>query len=212
MVSSSVTPVVTLSQSVHTSLAFRYWNNLWSHEENRRRYGRMASPEGLGGNWIIEVGGQVAEADLRAPLSQIKALLDHRCLFTDIADFRDTPSTLENVTLFLGRQFLVGKFEFLTVHESDSLACTFRGGDLTLRMKVLNLTLDIKGSQDESGLMTSREQVTQAVIETHAQFANASDLRGDQWAQSVFEILKQRVHGLALVRVDLGGGQYIVVG
>ncbi len=212
MVRFSVNPVVTLAQSVHASLAYRHWNNLWSHDENLRRYGSMASPEGLGGNWIVELAGRVAEADLHEPLGRIKSLLDHRCLFTDVAEFRDSPSTLENVTLFLGRQFLVGDFEFLSVHESDSLSCTLRAGVLTLRFRLLNLTLDIEGVPDESGLMTSREQVTQSVIETHAQFANASDLLGDQWAQSVLENLKQSVRGLALVRIDLGGGQYIVVG
>src|SRR5690606_18321654 len=138
--------------SVHVSLAYRCWNSLWSHEENQRRYGSLASPEGVGGNWRIEIGrDDENEAAFDTELARLKGLVDHRCLFTDLEEFRTAPSTLENVTYFLG-QNLFGRSDqwaFLTVHENERLACTI-GKDLslTLQLKIQNLTLTLEGSRD----------------------------------------------------------------
>ncbi len=62
---------------------------------------------------------------------------------------------------------------------------------MSRELKVLNLRL----RQNESGLMTTREQVTQAVIQTHAEFGQVDMGNEKHWANSLFEILKQRVTG-----------------
>ncbi len=203
--------MVLLSKSVYTSLAARYWNSRWSQNENAKRYGELASSEGVGGNWRIEIGGPVSESELEAPLKAIKALLDHRCLFVDLPEFADKASTLEAVTQYLGQKFLDERFRFLTVHETDRLACTVDGAGMRIEFDVMNLRLTIKGVPDESGLIFSRELVTQSVKDTHAEFTADLVLSEIEWSRSLLENLRRRVPGLHSLRVDLGRGKYIVV-
>ena len=209
--------MISLSRSVHVSLAYRYWNSRWSHEENRRRYGLLASPEGVGGNWRVEIGRNDDNEAIFGPrLASLKGLVDHRCLFTDLADFEQTPCTLENVTVYLaGRLFASNEqWSFLTVHENDRISCTVRPDRdaVELNIKILNLSLTIRGDRNEDGLMTSREQVTQSVIEIHRDFGNGDFQNEKTWAETLFAELQSRVAGLVSLRVDLGQGKYIVVG
>lgn len=158
--------MIRVTNSVHVSLAYRM--------------GGIP----LGGNWRIE----------GTDLSGVKEMLDHRCLFTDLPEFRDGDSGPWQVARFLG----------MTIHASDAETYT----PTTRTLKILNLAL----KQNEIGLMTSREQVTQAVIETHAEFHPAEEMDEREWAKALFETLKQRVKGLVELTVDLSGGKYIVVG
>lgn len=208
--------MLTLSRSVHVSLAYRCWNNQWSQEENRRRYGLQASAEGLGGNWLIEIGRSDEREDKLEPqLAQLKGLLDHRCLFTHVEEFHSTPSTLENVTVWLGKQLFNGDpgWSYVTIHENDRTACTVQadGRPLQLSLRILNLTMTLQGVPDESGLMTSRDLLTQLVIRTLREFENVDYNDFETWGNTLFATFQSGAPGLKSLRVDLGGGKYIVV-
>jgi len=210
------TLMMTLSQSVHVSLAYRYWNSRWSHAENLRYYGSLASIEGLGGNWRVEVGLRGDDESLLPPqLARLKAMVDHRCLFTDLEAFAERPATLENVAAYLAEQLFSapGDWSHLTIYESDSCACSVQShkSGLQMQLKVMNLTLTISGAADESGLMTSRDQVTQAVREIHREFGSVEGLTQKSWAESLLKSLQGRIKSLNLLRVDLGDRKYILV-
>lgn len=204
-----------ISRSAYVSLAYRHWNNRWSTDENVRRYGALGSAEGLGGNWNIEVGLLGQQEDiLQVKLDQLKALLDHRCLFTDLEDFRDGPSTIEKVTSVLGQKLFMEPtpWTHLTIRENDRLACTAdRTRGLSLKIRIMNLELSFQGPLDESGLMINRERVTQSAIQLYKSFDAESFSTERAWAEALYSQLNQSMASLFSVRIDLGRGRYIVV-
>lgn len=203
--------MVSLSQSVYVSLAYRLWNNQWSHERNLNVYGAQASPEGVGGNWRIELTLQSDENAFTVPLARLKNILDHRSLFTDLEPFFRQASTLERVT-----QHLAGTMEIpwtrLTVHESERLACAVEPGsrEVQLIQRENNLWLTLRGVPDEeSGLLLARHEVTQQVIKIFK--AHGAKQMADErtWAEWLFSHLRAALPLLESVRIDLGRDKYI---
>jgi|GEM_PF-6504759 len=184
-----------LAQSVYVSLAYK--------------------PGSLpvGGNWKIEVGGDVEEHDLAAPLAEFKALLDHRCLFTDLPEFATRPSTAENVARLLAAKLFARspRWSFLAIYETEDWVCVARKDGLEIQQKVLNLNLCVKVAANEESLMTSRDRVTQSVIDLYRREPEPNNINAREWATSLFAKLRGTVPGLDSLRVDLGGGKYIVV-
>lgn len=193
--------MVEVSQSVYVSAAHRYWNSQWSHEKNVQIYGASASPEGVGSNLRLEFSGPESE------LLRLKQLIDHRCLFTDIPEFADRPSTLEKITEYLAARVPAGAG--LRVYENDHLSCTCRGGEITVSLKVMNLTVTVRAPIDaESGLAMDRALVTQEVKKAFAESAEGDPY---PWSQQLFSRLKSQIENLHSLRIDLNRHEYILI-
>jgi 6-pyruvoyltetrahydropterin/6-carboxytetrahydropterin synthase len=68
-----------LTRAVHFSASHRYYRPEWSEEENRRRFGEAALPEGHGHNYRCEVtvcGPIDAETGMVMQLPELDRLLD----------------------------------------------------------------------------------------------------------------------------------------
>jgi 6-pyruvoyltetrahydropterin/6-carboxytetrahydropterin synthase len=103
---------VRLIRRVAFSAGHRYWRSARSEEENRRLFGRWASPYNHGHNYVLEaeIEGPVDEQtgmvvnikDLDAILqSRVVAVLDQKSLNDEVEWFADRIPSLENLLLFL---------------------------------------------------------------------------------------------------------------
>jgi 6-pyruvoyltetrahydropterin/6-carboxytetrahydropterin synthase len=103
-----------LTRAVHFSASHRYYRPEWSAEENRRRFGASASPEGHGHNYRCEVtvaGPIDAETGMVVDLDQLDRILDaevvarfqHRHINTAVPEFGDgrLMPTTENLAAFI---------------------------------------------------------------------------------------------------------------
>lgn len=201
------------SQMTYVSLAHRYWNSLWTPEENRKVYGDWSSIQGVGSNLklvlAVQSPGPIPE-NAETALQALKRSADHRCLFTDVADFASRPSTLETITLWLVSQVVQIPLEFLAyleVHESEKLKCRYRWDtrEVRLTQKVGNLHLTVSGQVDsQTGLLFSRERLSTAVAEVFPQFSEPFETT-EGWLKKLFGELHRRIPQLCELRVDLGG-------
>ena len=74
-----------LTRAVHFSASHHYRRPEWSDEENRRRFGELASPEGHGHNYRCEVtivGPIDAETGMVLDLTELDRLLDDEVVAT----------------------------------------------------------------------------------------------------------------------------------
>lgn len=201
--------MVSLSQSVHVSLAYRLWNNQWSHERNLNVYGNQASLEGVGGNWRIELA--LGNSEARDSVEHLKTLLDHRCLFTDVEPFLEAASTLERVTLYLASQ-IPGSWQALRVFESERLYCSVKPGsdEVEITQRENNLWLALRGKVNkETGLLLPRATVTQQVIKLFKERGNEQMADERKWSQMLFRHLREALPLLESLRIDLGRDRYI---
>lgn len=106
------TRTIRLSRVAEFSAGHRYWVDGLSEEENRARFGRYASPMTHGHNYRLTttyegtmdpVHGMVVNiVDLKAAIHRaVVQPLDQRCLNDQIAEFRQTPPTLENLIAWM---------------------------------------------------------------------------------------------------------------
>jgi hypothetical protein len=191
-------------QSVYVSVAHRYWVPQWSPEQNRSVYGDQASADGVGSNLRLTVE---AETDPTARLGVLKKLIDHQNLFVNFVEFKQRPSTLENITLFLIGQ-LAGDWQRLTVAENDNLACVFEKGQayVTVVEKLLNLTFHVRRSVDPiSGLGLRRGELMLVLRQVAPQFAEAGGVSERAWGQQLFARFAAEVKGLQELSIDLAG-------
>lgn len=200
-------------ESVHVSLAHRYWDTRWDHARNVEIYGRFAGAEGRGGNWTCTLEVRIsseAAPDLKPYLEKIKQELDHRCLWDDLAEFRDRASTPEAVARHLTK-LLPSNWTSLTIETSPRWACTvFSDGKMEVATRAHNLTLFVQRRFDEqTGLVGVPDEVERAVqVEWGSASENADE---SEWAEALFSRLKANVKGLERLRVDLGRQRFIVV-
>ena len=132
-----------------TSLARRYrfaashrlHNPKWSAEENRELYGKCNSPYGHGHNYILEVAftGPVApETGMIANLSELDPFVerevieafDHKYLNEEVAEFRNTVPTTENLAREVFRRlrnFPGARLERVRVEETSKNSFEFWG-------------------------------------------------------------------------------------
>lgn len=196
------------SQTVYVSVAQRYWNPAWDPGRNREVYGDLASTEGVGANLRVRLLRESAtEPDWAPIVARLKAASDHVCFFTDVAEFRSKPSTLENVALHLAREF--GPLE---VYEHDTFGCRVRGDELTLLESVYNLECATTATVDtDSGLARGRAELGQAVRAIAPDFADDRGEAAGPWAERLFEALAARIPGLVTLSIDLGSQRRIRV-
>jgi 6-pyruvoyltetrahydropterin/6-carboxytetrahydropterin synthase len=107
-------PIGYLTRAVHFSASHRYHRPEWSEEENRRRFGPAANPEGHGHNYRCEVtvyGPIDPEAGMVMDLPQLDRLLEdevvarfhNRHINSAVEEFgpgRATPTT-ENLAAYV---------------------------------------------------------------------------------------------------------------
>lgn len=204
------------ARSVSVSVALRYWNSRWSDVENRRHYGRDASPEGLGANLRLTAAAHGArDGDLAPSLEGLHRLCDHRCFFTDFPEFAHQASTLERVALFLGRHMFAEappapfeRWSFLRVTDGHRLSFLVRPGlptDLWVEERIFNFTcLTRNGVDPTTGLARPRgklEAVARAMAPSLAAPVEGADAL---WAKEVFGRFAQELSGLVELTVDLG--------
>lgn len=202
------------SQSVYVSVAHRYWNSQWPAEQNQEVYGRDASSEGVGSNLRLTVHASGAsELNFDEHLVHLKSLCDHRCFFTDVDEFLNTPSTLERITVHLSqalfpRALAGGQWTGLTVAENERIECKAWPGanDLQLREKHLNLLCTVQGPVDsQTGLVLPRGELWRSLQEIAPEFAEPSALPRAAWGERLFAALKGKVKTLRELEIDLGG-------
>ena len=193
-----------VSRSFGVSLAQRYWNDEWDEARNRAAYGTHASPEGVGANLRLELSAG-DERDLQPGVARLKRLVDHRALAEDFAEFARTPSTLENLTLFLSTRHGVATWRRLTIHEDDRLSCVAtHDGRLTLRERVYNLTLEVAGAvEPASGLLINRDELGRAVGAVAPRFAEAAPDSRAEWTRRLYLALRAEVPRLRALEVAL---------
>ena len=103
-----------LTRAVHFSASHRYYRPDWSDEENERRFGPCARPEGHGHNYRCEVtvmapihsetGMVIDLADLDRVLeSQVVSRFDHHNINASVEEFKPGAAlpTTENLAAFI---------------------------------------------------------------------------------------------------------------
>ena len=211
---------IQFTKSIFASVAHRYWNEQWSCEKNVQIYGADALEEGIGSNLRIEIGWQgdleTTEMILSPALERIKALVDHKCLFSP--PLGAEPSTLENITCELTRELLRvpplrGRWRSLTVWESEHLGCISLVNEAAIYLvfKLFNLTLDCQiVVNPETGLGLSRWPLRDRVREVFfTQDVKNQDL--DLWSRQLFAALAKSIQSLKRLRIDLGRHEYLLV-
>lgn len=189
--------------SGYVSVAHRYWKDDWSVEKNQSIYGSLASPIGVGSNLKVVIEG---EGPLETAWTLLKAHLDHKSLDQVDPRFKNSPSTLESIALFIADVLLPtcdAKWSSVTVWElDDRRACRVersqRAGALTMIENYRNLTLTLKANIDPDSLLAlSRNCVANAVDQVF--------LAGKgRWDLKQREALEKALPGLVDVAIDLG--------
>lgn len=200
---------VLVRKSQYVSVAHRYWDEHWSDAENRQHYGRLASRDGVGSNMLVEIGRfNVQASELDAVAVKVKQLLDHRCLFAEVAEFKTKSSSLERICAYLQTQ--LPPLDLIRVEENSKIACQIDAQGFTLEVQAMNLRLYFCGQLGEDGLIFEREKVTQAVIGQYKAGHFPEDQDPYAWGRSLYEKLSRQLP-LNRLRIDLGRQKYILV-
>jgi 6-pyruvoyltetrahydropterin/6-carboxytetrahydropterin synthase len=131
--------VVYFGEKFEFAATHRLWNDSFSREQNFEVFGKCAHPTGHGHNYIVEVTVKIP-ADTNGFRTghfqevvdtELIALVDHKNLNADIAEFQRKIPTVENLATFAWSR-LVGRFDpaalhCVTVWESDRTYCTCCG-------------------------------------------------------------------------------------
>jgi 6-pyruvoyltetrahydropterin/6-carboxytetrahydropterin synthase len=104
----------TLARRFTFRAAHHCWNPDWTPEQNRKAFGRCATPGSHGHTYILEpilagsidpVTGMIVNvADLKVWASSVLRDFDYRDLNADVEEFREIPPTLENIAQVLFRR------------------------------------------------------------------------------------------------------------
>jgi 6-pyruvoyltetrahydropterin/6-carboxytetrahydropterin synthase len=125
-------PKIELGRRYRFAASHRLHSSRFSEEENCRVYGKCSNPFGHGHNYVIEVGlsgevdsatGMIANlADLDSFVEhQIIEPFDHRYLNEEVAEFRETVPTTENLCIEIFRRlktFPKAKIERVRIQET----------------------------------------------------------------------------------------------
>ena len=130
-----------LGRRYHFAASHRLHNPDLSEEENTRLYGKCNNPYGHGHNYILEVlvSGKVDPATgMIANLSDLDGFVerevlepfDHKSLNEDVAAFRSTVPTTENLCIEIFRRlkpFPKAKLERIRVQETSNNSFEYAG-------------------------------------------------------------------------------------
>ena len=104
-------PTAFLTKTFEFSASHRYYREEWSEEENLRRFGPCAYPNGHGHNYLLDVtvqgpvdpitGMVVNIVDIKAAVEEVLEEFDHHHLNLDLTYFEDRIPTTENLVVTL---------------------------------------------------------------------------------------------------------------
>ena len=130
--------MVYYSEKFEFAAAHKLWNERFSEKRNIEVFGKCANPAGHGHNYIVEVTVKWPQSKRPATRDFEKVVyeelikpVDHKNLNEDVAEFRQTNPTVENIAVFAWKK-LIGKFPEATLHcvtvwESDKTYCSYYG-------------------------------------------------------------------------------------
>jgi 6-pyruvoyltetrahydropterin/6-carboxytetrahydropterin synthase len=133
-----------LGRRYRFSASHRLHSSKLSEEENRRVYGKCNNPHGHGHNYVVEVSvsgtvdpatGMIANlADLDSFVErEVIEPFDHKSLNEDVAAFRESVPTTENVCKEIYqrlKQFPKAKLERVRVEETGNNTFEYAGEEL----------------------------------------------------------------------------------
>jgi 6-pyruvoyltetrahydropterin/6-carboxytetrahydropterin synthase len=134
-------PKIELGRRYRFAASHRLHSAQLSEEENRRVYGKCSNPFGHGHNYVLEVSlsgevdsatGMIANlADLDSFVErQIIEPFDHRYLNEEVAVFRETVPTTENLCIEIFRRlrsFPKAKLERVRIQETANNSFEYAG-------------------------------------------------------------------------------------
>jgi 6-pyruvoyltetrahydropterin/6-carboxytetrahydropterin synthase len=135
---------IELGRRYRFSASHRLHSSKLSGEENRRVYGKCNNPHGHGHNYVVEVSvsgtvdpatGMIANlADLDSFVErEVIEPFDHKSLNEDVAAFRESVPTTENVCKEIYqrlKQFPKAKLERVRVEETGNNTFEYAGEEL----------------------------------------------------------------------------------
>ncbi len=130
--------MVYFSEKFEFAASHKLWNDDFNEQKNIETFGKCANPAGHGHNYVVEVtvkwpiGNELRAGDFEKVVHEnlVKAL-DHTNLNDDVAEFRKTNPTVENIAVFAWHK-LAGKFgkaalHCVTVWETDKTYSSYYG-------------------------------------------------------------------------------------
>jgi len=143
MIDSKDFEMIYFSEKFEFAATHKLWNDNFSEERNFEVFGKCANPTGHGHNYVVEVtikrpvsGNGFCIGDFeRIVNDELIKVVDHKNLNADVAEFRKTNPTVENIAAFAWDK-LVGKFgevrqnaglHCVTVWETDKTYCSYYG-------------------------------------------------------------------------------------
>jgi len=132
---------VSLTRRYHLAASHRLYSPAFSAEENKRLYGKCGNPYGHGHNYIVEVTitgpvdeetGMVANLGALDPFVERAVIepFDHRYLNEEIAEFRESVPTTENICREVYRRlkdFPAAGLEKVRIEETSNNSFEFAG-------------------------------------------------------------------------------------
>ena len=134
--------MVYLTRKAEFSASHFYHSPHFSAEENRRLFGKCNNPHGHGHNYMLEVTvkGQIDQrSGFVLDLRQLKEImhrevidvLDHRFLNKEVAEFKDTIPTTENLAIAIWNRIKpklnVAELNRIRVYETADLFVDYYG-------------------------------------------------------------------------------------
>lgn len=135
-------PKVTVHRKAHFNAAHRLFNPKWTDEKNHEIFGKCSNPNYHGHNYelIVSLTGEIdPETGYVYDLGKLKDLiktevedtLDHKNLNIEVAEFKNTNPTVENISVFIFNKLRVSipkKLDLeVTLYETPRNYVTYRG-------------------------------------------------------------------------------------
>ena len=132
---------LSLTRRYRLAASHRLYSPAFSEEENKRLYGKCGNPYGHGHNYIVEVtitGPVDGETGMVANLGELDPFVeraviepfDHRYLNEEIAEFRGSVPTTENICREVYRRlkdFPAARLEKVRIEETSNNSFEFAG-------------------------------------------------------------------------------------
>jgi 6-pyruvoyltetrahydropterin/6-carboxytetrahydropterin synthase len=128
-----------ISEKFEFAATHTLWNEKFSKEENFRIFGKCANPTGHGHNYVLEVcmnivreQGWIGIGEMERIVDEnVIAIVDHKNLNVDVAEFSKTVPTVENIAVFawkrLDDKLGPNALKCINVWETDKTYCSYCG-------------------------------------------------------------------------------------
>ncbi|MCK4998215.1 MAG: 6-carboxytetrahydropterin synthase [Anaerohalosphaera sp.] len=136
---SGIDDMFSYSEKFEFAATHKLWNDDYDEAGNFEMFGKCASANGHGHNYIVEVTIEKNTAPVEFSMGRFGKIvneeliekLDHKNLNLDVDVFKELNPTMENIAVFawdsLDGKFGGGRLVSVTVWESEKTFCTYRG-------------------------------------------------------------------------------------